>query len=1852
MVSIPSINQNLKMKKKSEGDSDKQPNSGDRVKSPTRCWRKILLIVGILLLGGTGGGLLYGWYFIQRQLIPLIETEGSEYLHRPLKLGKLKTISPMGAHFGNSALPATPNNPDTVIVEAVKVNLNPLYFLRKRIIQIDIILLKPNIYIEQDESKTWTPTDFGSDTPSSEGGIKVDVETIQLYQGELTLVAYHPETKKLNPPVKAKIDNTVVNIVNDGEQIKFDVFGELIEGGKFTVDGKSIKQTGVIDLTLIAKQLDATEISNLLALPIQLDKGEIDGKMDIKLADDPLPELQGKVNVDRVSLQIPGLVKPFSDSNGTLHFKGSLIELENITTNFGQVLGIATGSLNLAAAGDYQIDAKVKPIEMERVVEALELDSPPVPLKGKIQGKVKVRGSLETPIVNFDLATTTPSRIDKIDFEQITANADLIGNTLSVGRFKATPRSGGRFEGGGKLQLDGEQNLTFRVRAKNISGQAIARSYNSQLPVDIGLISGQTRISTQITNPETFRFIDASASFPLGNGTVKVNNLDYARGKWTSQLEAIGVEFGSLPIGKGSTETIAKGLVDGVFEVAGTSDVSNLSKVRATGSANLKTVGGKIVIPDVQIADGGWKADANTTNLKLRKLFPELPPEFNDNLGGEFYLTGNIPDDSQPQTIIDGFGDLSLAEGKVKVEEFQVVDKNWQAQALGRNLKLKELSSNTPDQLAGSIDGSLQLSGTIDNITPDGIKAKGNGSLTLPEGVFDAQNLAIADGQFRVQVVPQNIDLSLFADPNSDGLELKGELGGQLDVTGKVDNLSPTAVSARGNVTFSQGIDFLEQSIGAAIIWDGKRLDVLQARGEGLDAKGYIQLDESFFSDIPDKLAAVDYFEFDVSEAQWIDIKKLRLNLPNWASNLDYSGRGDFFGKISGIPSAIAIAGDINLRYFQVENIEFAALLRGKVQISPETGVNLQLSENITPFADKIQLVLDRDNLPVTFEIAHDDIAITGRGKKEIVQITSQNIPLDLLKTVAIKSEDIEVPKNIAVQSIGGKLSGQFIFNLNTLATSGKNVEIAAPSFASIRGDRLVGNFQYSNGYFALQDVEFRQRESVYQLEGNLIQKPNDIELDGRIAIDRGQIQDVLIALQIFELNDLSNMFSDRNYGDAKDLYQPPSASDRQPLFKVGLKNAPIIEKLQLLSEIQAQLASVKQQRQEALLPEIKDLRGTFKGKVNVSGSLTQGIDSQFEFLGDNWQWGNLAAEQIITNGSFNNGILTLLPISIKFKNISPQLTTNNILPTVLFTGTFRGETQSGQFRLIEIPTQLIEQLFPLPPEIALGGMVNATASIAGTPDNPKARGEITINNASLNQTSIQSTKGSFNYSDARMNFSGSSIITEGAEPLIVVGSIPYQLPFATVPPDSDRLELQLNVKNKGLALLDIFSRGEISWIDGKGEIVLDLAGIFDPAANIPRKLVAQGTAIINDATIAAKTLPNTLLTKVNSQVFFDLDEIQVESFQGNFGGGKISAVGNIPITQNTSLNPLTIDFNDIAIDLKGLYDGGVEGKIQILGKATEPDITGDITLFDGTILLANTTEANSETNIDSIQGDRGLAAATEYKNLQLKLGEEIQISQQPIFTFQAAGTLNVNGTFNQPTPEGTIILQRGQVNLFTTQLNLSRDYENKARFSRNNALDPFLDVLLVGSALETSNSGIPSDALSTEINDIRPSQFGTLETVRISAKIKGLASQITNKIQLTSSPPRTQTEIIALLGGSFVNTLGRGSSTQGLANLVGSALFGSLSSEFNNAFPIGELRLFPTQIIEENREDGPIDGLAGEIAIALIDNFSFSVLKILNVNIPAQFGFRYRLNNHFILRGSSNFNNDNRGLIEFESRF
>jgi translocation and assembly module TamB len=1783
---------------KTPNSDNKAMNSSDRQESESlskpRWWRRILLGMTVASLAGIGGGLIYGWFFLENKLTPLVETELTDYLNRPIKIGKFEGLSPNKISFGASEIPATAKDPDRVTTTGVDVAFSLAELIFHRHLNLDVLLKKPSLYIEQDRRKAWVSTKIDSSSGKKKKDlIEVDVKTIQLQDADLELVARSRNdsegellSETLNPPVKARLNSLVASFLkrNNTDVIAFHLNGKLIEGGKLQIKGEGFPKTDLIELALQGDDLQAKEIANLLAIPLKFSAGTLDGDLKIKLPDNSEPLINGTATLKQVNARIAELVQPFLNSNGKLEFEDTKIGFKDVNTSFGDVRGAINGELETKGKGYYDLAIQANPTEINRVISTLKLDKPSIPIAGEIKSAIAMTGILNQPQVDFDLLTTKPTRIDRVEFVNINARLRLLGNLLTVKQFTGNPLVGGTVAGNGTIALKGNNDLFFNVRANNVPGNALARSYNNTLPVNVGLVAGNAKFSGKTDSLSTLRAIDGVLNFPLGGGTVAIDKIQYDRGSWQANMKTNNVRLDSLPLDREAAETIGQGFLAGQFKLAGDNNSLSLDTIQANGPATVRIADGTVTTNNLQLNNGRWRSNLQAQGLRLRKIFSDVPVE-----------------------------------------------------------------------LSNPFSGNFSLNGTTENLALDGISGTGSAQIAALDGLIRASDIKITNGKYSAIVIPDRLRLLKLAD-------IKGLMGGRLNVTGNLDNFRPTAIAANGTVSFSEGINVIDRPLNAKIYWNGKRLEVKETTAIGFLADGFFDVDPSFFTDIPDKLVAINNWQLNVRQARGIDLHKLPLNLPQVVAKTQYTGDVDFRGVLAGTLKVPSVEGDLILNNFSVQEVAFEPMLKGKIVIVPNKSIDLHLKGD----RDKLQLGLDAKNQPVSFFVRREQTELSGTRGGDLMRVNTRNLPIAWVKDFAVQNQ-LGIPETLAAQPIAGELSSNLTFNFKTLALNSDNLLINRPVFGRIKGNLFQGGFEYRDGYFSLQNGKLQLRESEYQVNGELWQTKQGPKYHAEARIVEGRVQDVLEAFQIFELSDFDNPFGDRQYSTAIDLYQPKqsafspfavggtncqgkienSNAPSCPLFATGVPQTSIINQLRRFSEIDALLQIDRKKRQDdSLLPDLSDLNGNFNGAVEIEGSPITGVKANFKFLGNNWQWGKLTANEFVTEGSFINGILTLLPIRIKSDR-----------SLVTFSGSFGGETQSGQLRLDDVPVELLQKFVKLPPEIGLGGRINGTTTIAGSKENPQAKGEITVADGTINQTSIQSTQGSFSYNHSRFEFFASSVVAKNAEPLTITGSIPYKFNFAAVEPDSDRLNLNLNIKNEGLQLLNVLSRGEVRWLKGQGNVNLDIEGEFDRQHNRPKNLSADGKAVIENATLEARTLPKAPLTQVNGNIRFNLNGMTVDHLQGNFGGGQISAKGSLALDKPIVIAPediLTVNFNDIAVNLKGLYQGGVQGELKLTGSAIEPDIAGNLNLFDGSILLGETTETTKTDNSERIEDnpDRSLAAATEFNQLNINLDRNIQIIKPPILNFLAQGNLKLKGTFNRPLPEGTIKLKRGQVNIFTTQLNLASDEKNSAKFSKNKGLDPYLDVNLVGSALETSRSAFSEDTSLTEINDVPISRLGSLQTVRVQAKVKGFASQVTNNIELSSSPPRTKTEIISLLGGSFVNTLGRGDSTLGLANLAGSAFFGTFNSAISDAFGLSEFRLFPTQLIDDRKERETILGLAAEVGIDVTKSLSVSVLKILNTEIPAQYGVRYRLNNNFSLRGSSNFDNDSRAIFEYEQRF
>ncbi|MEB3293546.1 MAG: translocation/assembly module TamB domain-containing protein, partial [Synechococcales bacterium] len=679
-----------------------------------------------------------------------------------------------------------------------------------------------------------------------------------------------------------------------------------------------------------------------------------------------------------------------------------------------------------------------------------------------------------------------------------------------------------------------------------------------------------------------------------------------------------------------------------------------------------------------------------------------------------------------------------------------------------------------------------------------------------------------------------------------------------------------------------------------------------------------------------------------------------------------------------------------------------------------------------------------------------------------------------------------------------------------------------------------------------------------------------------------------------------------------------------------------------------------------------------------------------------------LVADEVILQGEIENNILSLNPLQIKSGDTTIKLSSVRI----------GGDDLGGQLTVANLPIEDVQAFIPFPLTIAgqplsLTGKVNGSATLGGVKTNPLLFGSLSLNDGEINNNALSSVTANFNYAEGRLNFSNNAKAGE-RNPLTITGNIPIPLETALIQaPDSPESgEVIVRVQDEGLELFNLLGQ-PIALEKVKGRANLDIKNIRYNAATekwgLPSVL---GEVVLDTANVRSVALPEQL-SDVKGRVVFDLTGVRVEQLTGqlSFRGarrGQIVASGLLPIfpspnqaspnaaipanydscrpelplppqlsappsappsaktvaanpmapSPEAGIKPLTIDLQRLAVNRKGLYQGSVNGRVVIGGSAIDPRVGGDVCLTDGLVQLADAPAAGG--------GATDQQQPFELEGLKLTLGRNIRVGRAPILNFVADGRLIVNGTLSNLQPEGTINLRAGQVNLFTTQFVLVRGYKNRASFRRGGGLDPELDVQMIASVPEVTRTRVPTSNINSEINDAPAiaSNLGALQTVRIQARVSGPASKLSDNLELTSSPGRSPTEIVALLGGGFVNTLGRGDSPLGIANLAGSALLTNVQGAIGNALGLSEFRLFPTVVTDESSQDSTL-GLAAEAGVDLLRKgdgspvVSASVLRVLtSANQPTQFGLRYRINDQLLLRGSTDFSGENRAVLEFETRF
>jgi translocation and assembly module TamB len=1583
-----------------------------------------------------------------------------------------------------------------------------------------------------------------------------------------------------------------------------DVNGEL-ESGRWQIFGNTqkvaVNQLIDIGLPFLARETPAN-LDNLKSKAQNLKSlgGQLAG------------EFQAAGNVDNLTA---GGIN--ASGNGRLNFADSNVNLK------GELV-----------AGNWQATAETDRTSITRLVD---LGLPILDVASAFNPENQQSANLN----NLKSKIQNLKSIDGLLSSQLTASGSL--DNLTASSINAS--------GSGRLNLAGS-NVNFKGELAAGNWQATAETDRTSISrlVNLGLPLLDVGLDFNADNPQTVANINNLKS--------KIQNLKSIDGQISNQIEA-----------------------------SGSLDNSTVPDIAVNSSGQLNIADGTVAFRG-KLEDRRWQAFADADrvilsrleetirNTQLLTLTATLPKGLDGRVNGQFQAAGSL--DNLTAKGISASGEARILADRLGAIDTTAKLENGNLQALLEtngiavsNLEqtLKQtglLTADLPPEINGTLDGQVRILGTVDNLTANGITANGDGQIRLANsgGIVNAKGRA-ESGNWRASIEGEQIALSRFQQAfesqqqslQAKGLvsdapnlpQLRGLFNGNINLSGPIA-ASPQTVRAGGSFRISE-LPFLKQPFEAVFNWDGKRVEIENATTPGLTANGFVNVELE-----GKRVPSISNLDLDVRLANFnlaaLPAEQLGFLTPTNVKNPSEKnkplrGNVDFTGRLSGTLAALSLVGDLEVRDLAVNQIAFDPVLAGSVNADAGKSVDLRLAGA----SDKIEVALNQSFLPTSFLIQRGESVASGQTEAETLRVNLSDFPLAAL--------NLTPGKEAGLGPITGTVSGQvnvpgwkMPLNPATLQASGQ-IAIAQPAIGYIKGDSFQAEFSYANGSASLTNGLFRQGSGQYLISGNVKTGANP-QFEGKVNVQQGNLQQVLAALQYFNLGDLARGLKPPVYGDSGDVQT----------VAVGEPEAPLIEQLRRLAEIETILQQQQAVKASEKLPPLSQLQGTFGAEIAVAGSLRTGVQAQFNVKGDNWQWGEYVAEQFSLEGSFQDGILTVLPLEIRSGKSA-----------IGFSGQLGQKAQSGQLRVENVPVQELAKVVELP-FVDVTGNLNLRANLAGSLENPQATGELSLLEGTLNGEPIKQADGSFSYSNARLNFGGSALITQ-TEPIEVAGSLPFELPFAAVKADSNQIDLRANLQNEGLAIINVLTP-QVAWVSGKGQVQLRVGGTLEQP-------VAQGIANFENATVRAIAFPEPL-TGLTGTVRFEGDRIRVEGIRGELSQGQVVAAGVIPLSvpfaegDVDAANPLAVNLDKLALNLRGLYSGGVVGQVQARGTARRPQLSGNIELYNGEVFLRSpgggTTElasASSASDSPATEVSPSDSPATEVSpsagtptspsfevglnDLRLNLGRGIRVTSAPILSFQATGGLRVNGTLDDLRPEGTIRLTSGSVNLFTTQFRLDRGYPQTATFVPTQGLDPTLDVRLATAVQEVTRFRTPGTSVASEIAD-EPTSLGSVRSVRVQALVRGRASGLAESLELRSSPSRSETEIVALLGGSFVQTLGQGDSTLAIANLAGAGLLNNLQSAISNATGLSEVRLFPTRIRSNEGKTASSSSAAGSLGLGLevgfdiTRNISASIIRVLSANQPTEFTVRYRLSDQLLLRSSSNFQGDNRVTAEYELRF
>ncbi|XP_074570034.1 protein SUBSTANDARD STARCH GRAIN 4, chloroplastic isoform X1 [Curcuma longa] len=710
------------------------------------------------------------------------------------------------------------------------------------------------------------------------------------------------------------------------------------------------------------------------------------------------------------------------------------------------------------------------------------------------------------------------------------------------------------------------------------------------------------------------------------------------------------------------------------------------------------------------------------------------------------------------------------------------------------------------------------------------------------------------------------------------------------------------------------------------------------------------------------------------------------------------------------------LVGDVSLSGISVNQLMLAPQLTGSLSISREV-VKLSaagrpdenlLAEVIGPFwFSKEEMVKNRRSL--YFSLQKGQIRANIFYQPQIsANLEVRNLPLDELELASLRGtvQKAELQLNFQKRRGHGLLS------------------VLRPKFSGVLGQAFDVAARWTGDVITVEKTVLEQASSRYELQGEYVLPGTRDRYTGNRGKDgmlkkvmAGHLGSVISSMgrwrirlevpyaEVAEMLPLARLLSRSTdpavQSRSKDFFM-------QSLQSVGFHAENLRDHLKAIQNFYNR--SDEDAFEDITLPGLAEFKGRWNGSLDASGGGNGDTMADFDFHGEDWEWGNYKTQRILAVGAYSNlDGLRLEKLFIQKDNA-----------TLHADGTLLGPVTNLHFAVLNFPVGLVPMVVQIIESSTFSsiqslrqwltpikGILHMEGDLKGSLAKPECDvkirlldgtiGGIDLGKAELVASITSTSRFVFNanfeptvqsghvhiqgsvpvtyvVSDAEEDNEKERLITGGAikipvwvketargssdditEKKVIKDKTDEGWDFQLAESlkglnwnmlDASEVRINADIKDGGMTLITALSP-YANWLHGYADIMLQVKGTVEQP-------IIDGSASFHRATVSSPVLKKPLsnlggtLDIISNRLFISSIESRVSR------KGKLLLKGNLPLKNNESSSKDKIDLKCEVLEVraKNIFSGQVDSQMQIMGSILQPNILGTIQLSRGEAYL------------------------------------------------------------------------------------------------------------------------------------------------------------------------------------------------------------------------------------------------------------------------------------------------------------